>query len=238
MARSLNQGSAELNNNLPMEEQMNKHLWKPTLGLILVGGLLLGLAAACTGGVSQQDYDAVQGELKALQTQVAQAAVVAPHPALAAHPYKPKRLVTVGTVNVIEIDMREFSYDSPDGAKNPTFRLPAGKEVGIHVHNEGAITHELAIGRKRDTTTGEYAELLTEMVPMVLFAYNGSSKARAEVEGAVFGELEIDAGIRDFWLRFTVPAELKGEWEIGCLIKEADGKDHYAEGMHAKLIFE
>ncbi len=223
---------------------MNKHLWKPTFGLVLVGGLLLALAAACTSGVSQQDYDAVQGQLKAAQTQVAQSAVVAPaptvapHPALAAHPYKPKRLEAVGTVNVIEIDMREFSYDNPQGEKNPTFRLPAGKEVGIHVHNEGANTHELAIGRKRDTSTGEYAELLTEKVPMVIFAYNGSSKARAEVEGAVFGELEIDAGIRDFWLRFTVPAELKGEWEIGCLIKEADGKDHYAEGMHAKLLFE
>lgn len=218
---------------------MNKHLWKPTLAFILVGGLLLALAAACTSGVSQQDYDAVQGQLKAAQTQVAQAAVVAPaptvapHPALAAHPYQPKRLEAV-----IEIDMREFSFDSPQGAKNPTFRLPAGKTVGIHVHNEGAVTHELALGRKRDTSTGEYAELLTEMVPMDLFAYSGSSKARAEVEGAVFGELEIDAGIRDFWLRFTVPVELKGEWEIGCLIKEADGKDHYVEGMHAKLIIE
>lgn len=210
---------------------MTKHLSKPIVGLVLIGGLFIALATACSSGVSQQDYDAVQGQLKAAQTQVAQAAVVAPHPALNAHAAKPKRLEAV-----IEIDMREFRFDNHQGEKNPTFRLPAGKTVGIHVHNEGAVTHELAIGRKRDTSTGEYAELLTEMVPMDLFSYYGSEKA--EVEGASFGELEIGSGIKDFWLRFTVPDNLKGEWEIGCLIKEADGKDHYAEGMHAKLIFE
>ncbi|MBI2857084.1 MAG: hypothetical protein HYX95_02075 [Chloroflexi bacterium] len=72
------------------------------------------------------------------------------------------------------------------------------------------------------------------MVPVDFFSYY--DKEKAEVEGASFGELEVGPGIRDVWLRFTVPADLKGEWEIGCLIKE--DKDHYAEGMHAKLIFE
>ena len=93
-----------------------------------------------------------------------------------------------------------------------------------------------AIGRERDASTGEYAELLTEMVSMDLFSYYG--KEKAEVEGATFGELEVGPGIRDFWLRFTVPEDLKGEWAIDCLIKETGGKDHHAEGMHAKLIFE
>lgn len=193
---------------------MNKSLWKVTLCFVLAGGLLLTLTSACT---------------KTAPTPTA-TPTVAPHPSVDAHA-KPKRLEAV-----IEIDMREFSFDSPQGAKNPTFRLPAGKTVGIHIHNEGAVTHELALGRKRDASTGEYAELLTEMVPWDLFSYYG--KEKAEVEGASFGELEIGPGIRDFWLRFNVPANLKGEWEIGCLIKEDGGKDHYAEGMKAKLIFE
>jgi uncharacterized cupredoxin-like copper-binding protein len=34
-------------------------------------------------------------------------------------------------------------------------------------------------------------------------------------------------------MRITIPEELKGEWELGCLLE-----GHYESGMHATLIVE
>jgi uncharacterized cupredoxin-like copper-binding protein len=125
--------------------------------------------------------------------------------------------------------MYEFYFANPQGEKNPTFRLPAGKTVGIHIHNEGAVVHELAIGRK--LAQGEYQEVLTELVPSDLFFYYGAVKA--EVEDTKFGEMEVESGVRDIWIRMNIPAELKGEWELGCFVE-----GHYEQGMAAKLIVE
>jgi uncharacterized cupredoxin-like copper-binding protein len=146
------------------------------------------------------------------------------HKAGKTHQFAPKRLEAV-----IEIDTHELYFANPQGERNPTFRLPAGKTVGIHVHNEGAIVHELAIGRK--IKEGEYEEVLTELVPSDLFFYYGSVKA--EVEDATFGELEVDTGVRDIWLRLVIPPEFKGEWDLGCFVE-----GHYEGGMKAKLIVE
>lgn len=186
---------------------------RPRAAIMMTGtiGAILLVAAACGGG-----------EEKA-PTQAPGAGVVS-HRAGAAHSFQPKRLDAV-----VEIDMHEMYFANPQGVKNPTFRLPAGKTVGIHVHNEGAVMHELAIGRS--LKAGEYEQLLTELVPSDLFFYYGQRKA--EVEDAKFGELEVEPGIRDTWIRMTIPAELKGEWEIGCLVE-----GHYEAGMHAKLLVE
>ena len=176
--------------------------------------LLLLLAAACGGGAAPR---------------VATGGVsLAGHKAGETHQFVPKRLEAV-----IEIDMDEFSFANPQGKRNPTFILPSGKTVGIHIHNEGAIIHELMIGRKVKAMGEEhgYEEMLTELVPSDLFFYYGNVKA--EVEDARFGELEIEAGVRDIWMRLNIPAELKGEWELGCFVP-----GHYEQGMKAKLIVE
>ena len=146
------------------------------------------------------------------------------HEAGAAHTKQPKNLEAV-----IEIDMHELFFANPEGEQNPTFTLPAGKTVGIHIHNEGAIVHELAIGRNLEQ--GAYKEVLTELVPSDLFFYYGDAKA--EIEDAEFGEAEVEPGVRDTWIRMSIPAELSGEWEFGCFVE-----GHYDEGMHAKLIVE
>lgn len=189
---------------------------RATLLLFAAAGGVLAAAVACGGG----------GEEKA-STQPAAAGLVS-HKVGTDHASKPKRLEAV-----IEIDMGEEGkqqyFSSPQGGRNPSFKLPAGKTVGIHIHNEGGVTHELAIGRKIDK--GEYQEVLTELVPSDLFFYYGSVKA--EVEGAEFGEIEVDAGVRDVWLRLNIPAELKGQWEIGCFVE-----GHYEAGMHATLLVE
>lgn len=151
--------------------------------------------------------------------------VAEPHPTLAEHAFMPKRLEAM-----VQIDMHEMYFANPEGEKNPTFRLPVGKTVGIHLHNEGALVHELAIGRGR-ATDGEYEVVLTEQVPMDVFFYYGEVKA--ELEGATFGELEVDQGIKNTWLRAKFGEESRGEWEIGCFVE-----GHYEAGMHAKLIIE
>jgi uncharacterized cupredoxin-like copper-binding protein len=129
--------------------------------------------------------------------------------------------------------MHELYFANTQGEKNPAFKLPAGKTVGIHVHNEGTIVHELMIGRKVKAMGEErgYEEMLTELVPSDLFFYYGSVKA--EVEDAEFGELEVEPGVRDIWLRLVIPPEFKGEWELGCFVE-----GHYEGGMKAKLIVE
>lgn len=168
----------------------------------------------------------------------APAAAPVPHAAGTDHAAKPKRLETV-----IEIDLKEMSFNSTDGRTNPTFRVPAGKTVGLHIHNGGAVMHELAIGRKpvklAETTVGGtkvsvpagYATMLFEEVESDLFFYYGNGKV--EVEGARFEEMEVDPGIQDTWLRIQIPREMAGEWELGCF-----AAGHYEAGMHATLIVE
>ena len=93
------------------------------------------------------------------------------HQALPDKTAKPKRLEAI-----VQIDMWEFHFASPEGEKNPTFRVPAGKTVGLHLHNEGQVAHELAIGRHVKEAE-EYGEVLTELVPVDLFFYYGNAKA-------------------------------------------------------------
>ena len=44
---------------------------------------------------------------------------------------------------------------------------------------------------------------------------------------------QMGAGVRDIWIRMTTPAELKGEWELGCLVA-----GHYEHGVKAELLVE
>jgi uncharacterized cupredoxin-like copper-binding protein len=192
-----------------------KFMKKPLVLAIGLVVLIASTALACGGAAPPPTP---------VQQAATGGALLAAHKAGETHQFQPKRLEAV-----IEIDMNEFSFANPQGERNPTFRLPAGKTVGIHVHNAGAIVHELAIGRTHKE--GEYQQVLTELVPSDLFFYYGSVKA--EVEDATFGELEVDTGVRDIWLRMKIPAEMKGEWEIGCFVE-----GHYEQGMKAKLIVE
>lgn len=183
------------------------------LPMLLVGGTILALAAACGGSAP------------AATTKPGPLVASAAHKAGAAHALQPKRLAVVA-----EVDMYELYFANPQGQKNPTFTLPAGKTVGIHIHNEGTLMHEIAIGRtvKKD---GDYEQNLTELVESDVFFYYGEVKA--ELGGATYGEIEVEPGVKDIWIRITVPANLKGEWEIGCFVE-----GHYEGGMHAKLVFE
>jgi uncharacterized cupredoxin-like copper-binding protein len=151
---------------------------------------------------------------------------------------QPKRLETVS-----EIDMGEFYFATPDGTKNPVFRLSVGKTIGLHLHSDGAVLHEVVLGRGplefAETDVGGrkvavpegYSTNLFKEIEADVFFYYGDVKA--EVGGANFGEIEMDPGLQNTWIRFKVPETLKGEWELGCF---APG--HYEAGMHAKVIID
>ncbi|MDO8530794.1 MAG: hypothetical protein Q7T26_01295 [Dehalococcoidia bacterium] len=188
-----------------------------------VQGLTLGASAA----------------LLILTTAACQVAVAAAHPKAADTPAnaKPKRLETI-----VEIHMYDNYFADVNGQQNPTFKVSAGKTVGIHIHNEGKAEHELVVGRKVHMEEQEisgkkvavpdgYETNLFEMVEADVFFYNQGVKA--EVGGAKFGELEFESGVKDAWIRVKIPETAKGTWEIGCF---APG--HYEAGMKTTLIVE
>ncbi|MBI2940672.1 MAG: hypothetical protein HYY04_09570 [Chloroflexi bacterium] len=164
--------------------------------------------------------------------------VVVAHAAGVPHTAQPKRLEAV-----VEIDMHEFSFSVPGAPGTAAVKVPAGKTVGLHLHNEGAVMHELVIGRKpvefverevdgkKVSVPDGYAKALFEDLEADVFFYYGEGKA--EIGGATFEEIEVEPGLRDIWLRFKVPPELAGEWELGCFVP-----GHYEAGMYATLIIE
>lgn len=209
---------------------MNSYIPK-RLSRSLAVGAIVTLAVTC-GGTAPATTGATTAPTAATAAAASVAAAANPvqaqaisHKVGATHAQQPKRLEAV-----VEVDMYDHYFAGPDGAKNPTFTLPVGKTVGLHFHNEGTAMHEFEIGRtaKKD---GGYEKSLFEAVKADIFFYYATAKS--EIGGATFEEMEIEPGLRDIWLRFTVPAALKGEWEIGCFAPE-----HYEKGMHAKVIFQ
>lgn len=206
----------------------------------LAGGAILALAVTCGGTTPATTVvtpaatpvvtappltAAAPTATAAAPTASPAQAQVASHKVGTKHAQQPKRLEAV-----VEIDMYDHYFASPEGVKNPTFTLPVGKTIGLHFHNEGTEMHEFEIGRTLKQGGG-YEKSLFDLVKADVFFYYGTVKA--EVGGATFEEIEMDAGLKDVWIRLIVPAELKGEWEIGCFAPE-----HYEKGMHAKLSFQ
>ncbi|MFN3974473.1 MAG: hypothetical protein ACK4K2_04235 [Dehalococcoidia bacterium] len=208
-------------------------------------GSVLVLLTACSGGVSRAEFDALKQQLAAKEQEVATAKqqLASLQQTTVPTPREPKRLEAKITIVMgEEKGKEEMFFATPEGVKGGPFRLPAGKTVGIHFVNKGEVTHEFMIGRTLKLERGEahgYEVSLLEKVAADLFAYYPvSGKMRmVEVGGAEFEEVELEPGA-EVWLRIKIPEELKGEWEVGCFIKEPDKKSHYEQGMKAKLIVE
>lgn len=218
-----------------MNTHARTHLWR-----VLAIGAILGLTVSCAGQTpaGPAAVPAVPAATAAPLVAATAAPTVAPtaaatlapqallaHKVGTKHELMPKRIEVV-----VEIDMADHYFGDPLGQKNPTFTVPVGKTVGIHFHNEGTVMHEFEIGQTKKADGG-YERSLFDLITADVFFYYGAVKS--EVGGAMFEEIEIEPGIQDVWLRFTVPADLKGEWEIGCFAPE-----HYEKGMKAKIVFQ
>ena len=213
------------------------------MGLVGFIGIILALATACSSAVPptpQGDSDAVIQQLKAKEQEVAsvkQELVSLQQQLKPAAPREPKRLEAKQTLDMGETPTAMF-FTTPEGVKGGPFRLPAGKTVGMHFVNKGDKLHEFMIGRTPETVDGKmdgYKVSLFEKVSADLFVY--ASGKMVEVGGANFEEIEVEPGA-EVWLRASFPAEMKGEWEIGCFVQEPNAKGHYDQGMHAKLIID
>lgn len=207
-----------------------------SVGLMSVNVALL---VGCASGVSQADYDAVQQQLSAKDQEVVAAKQQVASLQEQVKPIvarEPKRLESKITIEMNEgpSDM----YFSAAGAKGGPFRLPAGKTVGIHFVNTGKEKHEFFFGRTVKTVDGKvdgYETNLFEKVTGDVFVYaNGKM---VEIGGAEFEEIEVEPGA-EVWIRANFPADLKGEWQIGCFVQEPDKKGHYDQGMKAAFIIE
>lgn len=150
-----------------------------------------------------------------------------PTPAVVAR--EPKRLEAKTT-----IEMGDMFFADSNGVKGGAFKVPAGKTVGIHIVNKGAIEHELMFGREVEIHEGAphgYKTNLFKNVPADVFVYPSGKKVEVGTEGGV-EEIELEPGA-DAWIRVKFPDSAKGEWEIGCFVP-----GHYEAGMKAKFVVE
>jgi len=213
------------------------------VGFVGLIGIGLALVTACSSAAPQApqgDNDAVNQQLKAKEQEVAavkKELVSLQEKLKPAAPREPKRLEAKQTLDMGETPTAMF-FTTPEGVKGGPFKLPAGKTVGMRFVNKGEKLHEFIIGRTPETVEGKfdgYKVNLFEKVSADLFVY--ASGKMVEIGGANFEEIEVEPGA-EVWIRMTIPAELKGEWEIGCFVQEPNAKGHYDQGMHAKLIID
>ncbi len=143
---------------------------------------------------------------------------------------EPKRLE-----EKVPINMGDLFFADTSGAHGGTFRVSAGKTVGLHIVNDGQIEHEVLFGRgglvfADDGAPEGFNIPLFEDVPADVFVYM-PEKVEVGTDGGL-GELEMEAG-GELWVRANFPDAVKGEWEIACFVP-----GHYEAGMKATLIIE
>jgi uncharacterized cupredoxin-like copper-binding protein len=135
-------------------------------------------------------------------------------------------LAGCGGQEVVELEVRmtDFAY-TPS-----TLNFPAGAEVRLTLINDGALEHEMLIGRN----AGEGYEVdLFDRDPSKVEAsgtegFHVGSAEEIEEEGY---HVELEPGASGT-LVFTVPPEKAGEWEMGCFLDEGT---HYEQGMHGPV---
>lgn len=199
--------------------------------VLLAGITILPLVGGC--GVSREDHDTLQQQLAAREQEIARLQEQL-KPAAA---QEPKGLEATLTIVMGETPDGMY-FANPEGVIGGGFRIAAGKLVGLHLVNRGARTHELMMGQKPGAMPGQmhgYAVNLFHEVAADIFVYPAGTKI--EVGGSRFAEIEVGPGA-DLWIRTTFPAELKGEWEMGCFVHESNERSHYEQGMKARLLIE
>ena len=124
----------------------------------------------------------------------------------------------------VQVTMGEM-YFKPD-----VIRVKEGERIALEMVNEGAVEHEMWVGRQVHMEKGMPEGFDRDFFAGMRPHFRGS---KAEMEREEQGtELEFKAGGKGT-LTFTVPAGTRGEWEIGCF-----EPGHYQAGMKAKLVVE
>ncbi len=148
---------------------------------------------------------------------------------------------------VIEVDMADYSF-SPEA-----LRIPAGQRVQLVFTNTGEVEHEFMAGRTvadGDFAVDLFAGLEVEFgavegnvpaghdnsdghhdvaAPAAVPAGHDNSDGHHDGEDAHGTMVSLPAGGHTT-MTFTLPVELRGDWETGCFLT-----GHYGRGMHGTL---
>ncbi len=155
---------------------------------------------------------------------------------------KQKLLVSIGTAllmlllaacapqatpgaGAIQVKMGEFYF------KPETIQLKAGQQVRIELVNEGKVEHEFMVGREVEMHEGKAETFEKDFFEGIEIAHT-VEEGKLMKEPGHGTEVELESGGKAT-LTFTVPADRKGEWEIGCFVP-----GHYEAGMKGKLVVE
>jgi uncharacterized cupredoxin-like copper-binding protein len=143
-------------------------------------------------------------------------------------------LTSVGSAQAVErivvrIEMGEFYFQVPGQERHAPIVLQAGQSYALVFANVGMMHHEVLIGRHvvvENGTPDGYEVNLLDALPLKV-AGDGW-----EVGVSGFIEVELEPG-QEITLEVTMPADLVGDWEIGCFVP-----GHYQAGMLAPFVIE
>jgi len=143
--------------------------------------------------------------------------------------------VVVAAPTTASVVLTDFTFDPP------TLRLRVGDEVSLTVRNDGRTAHEWLIGRGLVRTVEEQGfqqDLLALLNPRIDGSQYNLEQVGRRPPGRDSGATRSSRGISilpggTVTLRFTVPANVKGEWAMACFLP-----GHYESGMHGTLVIE
>lgn len=134
-----------------------------------------------------------------------------------------------GQAQRVQVELGEFYF------KPATLTLPAGQTVQLELVNRGRVEHEFMVGleaRPKEHAEAEKEEhggYMRDFFEGIDVNYT-VEKGKVEQEAEHGFEVELEPGGRAL-LTFTIPADRRGTWEIGCFVP-----GHYEAGMKATLI--
>jgi uncharacterized cupredoxin-like copper-binding protein len=129
----------------------------------------------------------------------------------------------------IKVQMGEYFYEVKGNDKGTPLRVKAGQVFWIVLKNNGKFAHEISWGRNlidKGNYYDGYRENLLENVQVNIIG------EKFELVANDLTYFRLDPG-QEAELEMTLPAEVIGEWEMGCFISP-----HYQNGMHLKFIVE
>ncbi len=135
--------------------------------------------------------------------------------------------------HTVTIVLKDFRLEPP------SIQLTVGEEVALTLRNEGRVAHEWLIGSSIVRTPEEKGfqrDLLALLKPKVEGHKYSLERAGRRAPGQDDPSTRISTGLQlqpggEVTLLFAVPANVQGEWEMGCLFP-----GHYESGMKGMLI--
>ncbi|MDA0989107.1 MAG: hypothetical protein O2783_08355, partial [Chloroflexi bacterium] len=128
----------------------------------------------------------------------------------------------VARVSRLDLLLGEYYFEVESRAKGAPLELQAGRKYTLRFINMGSELHEVLIGRDVVTEDGQPTSYRRNMLDGVRTAVEGSTAVGDrvgdfEVVAGAIEELELEPGVV-LEVKFTIPKDKVGEWELACFI--------------------